>query len=230
MKAEPDWQSESSSEVLFGESILVLEQNAEWAHVRSVFDGYEGFIDVSAFVLTDSVTTHRVFTKATPVFEYPDIKRRVTQRLLFGSELSVKETDVEGKFLQLSGGGFVWEAHCRKKNTRLRSSMTEIAQSNYWHAPYLWGGRSTDGCDCSGLVQMLAMAIGVNLPRDSIDQEKSLTGNIDFNSRTAEDLVFWPGHVGVLQSSETLLHATAHSMRCCMQPLQDDIQRAGPPA
>jgi len=229
VKSEPRRQSESTSEVLFGESVLVLEQNAEWTQIRTVSDGYEGYIESSAFALTDVASTHRVTTKATPLFEYPDIKGPVGLRLLFGSELSVSESDVEGKFLQLTGGGFVWNEHCRKKNIPLQSSMIEIAQSNYWHTPYLWGGRSTDGCDCSGLVQMLAMARGVNLPRDSIDQEKALSKNVEFENRSAEDLVFWPGHVGVLQSPEILLHATAHFMRCCVEPLQDVIQRAGSP-
>ena len=78
-------------------------------------------------------------------------------------------------------------------------------------------------------MQMLAMATGVSLPRDSVDQEKALTENIEFQNRTAEDLVFWAGHVGVLMSPDLLLHSTAHSMRCCVEPLQDVIQRAGSP-
>ena len=214
--------------MLFGESVLVLEQNGNWSRVRSEHDDYEGYVESSAYEHTDAATTHWVSTKATPVFEHPDIKSHVAQRLLFGCELAVSETN-KGKFLQLAGGGFVWSAHCLEKNIRLQASMIEIAQSNYWNTPYVWGGRSTDGCDCSGLVQMLAMARGVSLPRDSIDQEKALTTNIDFEDRAAEDLVFWPGHVGVLQSPEVLWHATAHTMRCCVEPLQDVIKRAGSP-
>ena len=133
--------------------------------------------------------------------------------MLFGSELTVDATNVDGKFVQLAGGGFVWETHCLQKNSVLQSTMVETAHSNYQHTPYLWGGRSSDGCDCSGLVQMLAMATGVSLPRDSVDQEKALTENIEFQNRTAEDLVFWAGHVGVLMSPDLLLHSTAHSMR-----------------
>ena len=230
MKSEPHAQSESTSEVLFGELILVLEQNTDWSRIRTVRDGYEGYIDSSVFNNTKHESTHWVSTRATQVFQQPDIKSTVLQRLLFGSELSVSQTGVDGNFLQLIGGGFVWDAHCLEQDIRLQSSMIEIAQSNYQHTPYLWGGRSSDGCDCSGLVQMLAMTRGINLPRDSIDQENALTHQIDFESRAAEDLVFWPGHVGILQSPETLLHATAHSMRCCVEPLLNVIQRAGAPS
>jgi len=165
-----------------------------------VNDGYEGFIETSAFEITETTATHWVCTKATFVFEKPDIKGTVTRRLLFGSELTVDAANVDGKFVQLAGGGFVWKTHCLQKNSVLQSTMVETAHSNYQHTPYLWGGRSSDGCDCSGLVQMLAMATGVSLPRDSVDQEKALTENIEFQNRTAEDLVFWAGHVGVLMS------------------------------
>lgn len=208
----------------------MLEQHENWSRVQSVHDGYEGYIESSAYDNTDTAATHWVSTKATPVFECPDIKSHITQRLLFGSKLAVSETDIEETFIQLASGGYVWGAHCLEENIRLQSSMIKIAQSNYWHTPYVWGGRSTDGCDCSGLVQMLAMAKGVQLPRDSIDQEKAINNKIDFESRAAEDLVFWPGHVGLLQSPEELWHATAHTMRCCVEPLPDVIQRAGPPS
>jgi len=230
VKLEPCEQSETSSEALFGESVLILEQKSDWFRIRTVRDGYEGYIDSSVLDHNDCESTHWVSTRATQVFQKPDIKSSVAQRVLFGSELSVSQSGAEGNFLQLIGGGFVWSAHCLKQNAWLHSSMIEIAQSNYRHTPYLWGGRSSDGCDCSGLVQMLAMARGINLPRDSIDQENALTRDIEFNSRAAEDLVFWPGHVGILQSPEILLHATAHSMRCCVEPLSDVIQRAGTPS
>ena len=215
--------------MLFGESIVVLDHCAEWSQIRAVNDGYEGFIETSTFEITETTSTHWVCTKATFVFEKPDIKGTVTRRLLFGSELTVDAANVDGKFVQLAGGGFVWQTHCLQKNSVLQSTMIETAHSNYQHTPYLWGGRSSDGCDCSGLVQMLAMATGVSLPRDSVDQEKALTENIEFQNRTAEDLVFWAGHVGVLMSPDLLLHSTAHSMRCCVEPLQDVIQRAGSP-
>jgi len=209
--------------------VRVLEQEPAWCHVETVRDGYKGFVETISCEFTARSTTHWVSTKATLVFESPDIKAPVVQRLLFGSELSLEISD-NPDFLKLHNGGFVWAEHCHDLNTPLASSMVEIAQDNYLHAPYLWGGRSADGCDCSGMVQMVAMGIGVNLPRDTVDQEPSLSLEIEFDHRAAEDLVFWPGHVGILSSPDLLLHSTAHSMRCCVEPLTAVIQRAGSPS
>lgn len=230
VKSEPDSQSESTSEVLYGESVLVQEHDALWARIKTERDGYEGFVQTSAYDQSNVSTTHWVCTRSTLLFEQADIKSRVTQRLLFGSELNINEELADGKFLRLMCGRFIWASHCLRYDHTLNHSMTEISQEHYLNAPYLWGGRSTDGCDCSGLVQMLARATGQYLPRDSADQEAYLPSNVEFDNRCADDLVYWPGHVGILQSADYLLHATAHTLRCCVEPLSDVIQRAGNPS
>lgn len=214
--------------------MLVLANKKEWCHVKTVHDGYEGYIETANCDFTETPSTHWVTTKSTFLFEKPDIKSNLEQRLLFGSELTAVATDIKDSegalsFYQTDSGGFVWAAHCLEKNATIKSSMIDIAREYYLNTPYLWGGRSTDGCDCSGIVQMLAMATGVNLPRDSIDQQSALPSTIEFQNRRAEDLIFWPGHVGILSSTDTLLHATAYSMRCCEEPLKQVIQRAGTP-
>lgn len=227
VSSEPRHDSESSSEVLFGESVQVLESGGEWCKIQSLHDGYEGYITANALDSTPAKSTHWVCNRATLVFEKADIKSVVVNRLMFGSELSV-ECTVED-FLQLRTGGYVWSEHCYRKGESLEFGMVEIGHRQYLNSPYRWGGRSTDGCDCSGLVQMLAMARGISLPRDSIDQQMALNNDVEFKNRKSEDLIFWPGHVGILQSSDTVLHATAHSMQCCFEPLQHVIDRAGSP-
>jgi len=228
VKSSPNKHSEASSELLFGESVTVVGEGAEWSSVKVVRDGYEGFVETNALAVSSKTATHWITSKSTLVFEQPDIKSPVVRRLLFGSELSLEP--VNEKFMQMGDIGFLWAAHVKESNTFLESSMIDIAQNNYLNAPYLWGGRSSDGCDCSGLVQIVAMATGNNLPRDSGDQERALTETIDFDNRAAEDLVFWPGHVGILKTPDLLLHATAHSMQCCIEPLSDVIERAGAPS
>jgi len=103
-----------------------------------------------------------------------------------------------------------------------------LARSHFLGAPYLWGGCTPEGLDCSGLVQALAQARGLSIPRDSGDQEKALTNNIAIGEQKSQDIVYWPGHTGILVDPETLLHATAHSLSCVVEPLVDVIQRAGP--
>ena len=229
VKAEPSNAAESTSEVLFGETILVQQSTDNFSKVKILRDGYEGYIETNSIEASDIPATHWVSNRATLVFERADIKSVIVRRLLFGSELLVVDYHNDGRFLKLHSGGFVEAQHSLKKGVFLSSGLIEVARQHYLNAPYLWGGRSSDGCDCSGLVQMLAMARGIDLPRDSKDQQKSLENNIDFPDRQAEDLVFWPGHVGLLDSPDTLFHATAHSMRCCFEPLQEVIDRAGKP-
>jgi len=229
VKSAPSNDAESSSEVLFGETLLVQESTDNFSKVKILRDGYEGYIETDSFDISDLTATHWVANKATLVFERADIKSVVVRRILFGSELVIVDYSSDGRFLQLHDGGFVEAQHCLKAGVFLSSGMIEIGRQHYLNAPYLWGGRSSDGCDCSGLVQMLAMARGIDLPRDSKDQQISLNNDIGFSDRLAEDLVFWPGHVGLLESPDTLFHATAHSMRCCFEPLQQVIDRAGTP-
>lgn len=213
--------------MLFGESVLIQESKDEWCNIKTLRDGYEGYIQSSVLELTDTQSTHWVCNKATLVFEQADIKSVVVMRLTFGSELVGESFD--GKFLALYSGGFIWAEHCLQAGETIPTNMIEIGRQYYLNAPYRWGGRSSDGCDCSGLVQMIAMATGAELPRDSVDQQAFLKVDIEYNDRQAEDLVFWSGHVGILESPDMLLHATAHSMRCCFEPLEQVIERAGSP-
>lgn len=230
MKLEPNHQCEASSELLFGESITILEQGVQWCKVRSNRDGYEGHIETASIALNASSATHRVCVKATLIFSRPDIKSPVIRRVLFGSELSLGALDTTDDFQEERNGGYVWSAHCLANCASIDSSPVQIAQHMYLHAPYLWAGRSTDGCDCSGMIQMVARACGIELPRDSSDQERYLSSDVDYDQRSAEDVVFWPGHVGLLKAADTLIHATAHSMQCCVEPLEQVIHRAGAPS
>jgi len=223
-------EAKTSSELLFGEPIQVLEQDNNWSKIRSITDGYQGFIENHAYHSTELPVTHWVSTRATFVFEMPDIKSSVVSRVLFGSQVSLKPCDTDELFMAVNDLGFIWSGHCRKINDALSDSLIDIAQEHYLNAPYLWGGRSTDGCDCSGLVQLLAAAKGFKIPRDSGDQERALSNDIDFDNRAGDNLVYWPGHVGILQTPDLLLHSTAHSLRCCVEPLQDVIRRAGEPS
>ncbi len=232
VKASPDRQSESTSELLHGETVQLLQHSTDkqWCRIQNHYDGYEGFVETSALCVSDSQVTHSVIVRATYIFEQADIKSRILMRVVFGSDLIVKQKSTCGRFLQLFNGGYIWADHCRDLPVKMFQSMVAIGKEYYLQAPYRWGGRSTDGCDCSGLVQMLARAITIKLPRDSGDQQAAIRNSIDFKYRQAEDLVFWPGHVGVLESPDKLLHATAHTMCCCVESLQSVIDRAGVPS
>ncbi|MBX2837367.1 MAG: C40 family peptidase [Gammaproteobacteria bacterium] len=229
VKAEPRAQAETVTEGLFGEAVEVLGHSTDWAHVRLLRDGYKGYILERSLAQSDTPTTHLVTNASTWVFEKPDIKSTTLQRLILGSELALVADDGDGSFLQLKGGGYLWRGHVAPVLRVDKRPLSELALSYYHNTPYLWGGRSVDGCDCSGLVQQLCQLKGLQVPRDSGEQEPVVGEPVPSPERTAEDLVFWPGHVGVLKSPDVLVHATAHYLKVCAEPLNAVIDRAGEP-
>ena len=129
-----------------------------------------------------------------------------------------------------TGDAFVWRDHLLAPGARLAGSPVDVARRLHDGAPYLWGGRTSDGADCSGLLQGTALALGLSLPRDSGDQERFLEHVVPFAERRASDVVFWPRHVGLLVDPDTLYHATAHSLATALEPLADVVERAGAPS
>ena len=125
---------------------------------------------------------------------------------------------------------FVWREHCLAPGGSLAGSPLDVARRLYDGAPYLWGGCTPDGADCSGLLQGAAIALGLHLPRDSGEQERFLEHVVPWPERAASDAVFWPGHVGLLVDPDTLFHATAHTLATAVEPLRAVVARAGPPS
>ncbi len=230
VKESPDHNAKASSELLFGERIEILQLLGSWAKIRTIEDGYTGFVENTSYESTLINATHWVSNRATFIFESADIKSPVVNRLLFGSQVSLSMCNIDSNFMCVENIGFIWAGHCQSANAKSSLSLIELAQNNYLDAPYLWGGRSSDGCDCSGLVQMLAKAKGISIPRDSGDQENALPLNVSYENRQSGNLVFWPGHVGILKTENLILHSTAHTLRCCVEPLASVIERAGLPS
>ena len=237
LKAEPRGRAEMVSQVLFGEDAELLEEVAlppgsrerGWLRVRLLRDGYEGYAPREAFATATAPPTHVVRVPQTLLFPEPDIKTSPTQPLYMGAPLcAVAE---EGRFLRLADGGFVIAAHVRPLDTPPQPDAAAIAQM-LLHAPYLWGGRTVAGIDCSGLVQLaLTMTGHVGIPRDSGPQSRQVGEELplDWLSRSGKlrrgDLVFWKGHVAMLLDEHTIIHANAHHMMVATEPLAAAIAR-----
>jgi len=221
------------SEALYGEHVIVLEQHGSWVKVRQAHDGYTGFMDKNDLVSSvkmvqphDFETTHWVEARSTLLFKEPDMKSPVVHRLSFASELSLTKSST-ALFSLTSCGYYAWNAHCLPMNQPHSADPLTLAQTHFLGTPYRWGGRSTAGVDCSGLVQLLARSQGLSIPRDSGDQEQFLKTNVHNDDYAPMDLIYWPGHTGILLSADTLLHATAHTLNCLIEPLSAVIARAG---
>ncbi|MCJ8144604.1 C40 family peptidase [Ancylobacter sp. A5.8] len=223
---EPSPDAPLTTQVLHGETVMVYETTVEgWAWGQIEADGYVGWLPAEALGPASATPTHKVAALRAPVFPGPSIKLPPRELLSFASRVTVVRT--EGKFLVTDDGGFLFARHLVPVEAR-EDDYVEVA-SRFLGAAYLWGGRSSLGLDCSGLVQVALQATGIACPRDSDMQEKALGTALDFAGDITRlrrgDLVFWPGHVAIIEDGGTLLHATAHFMSVVREPLRSALVR-----
>jgi len=143
-----------------------------------------------------------------------------------GSLIEVREEKENGeaRYLVTREGEAVFAAHCAPVDSILADDYVAIAE-RFLETPYLWGGRSGFGIDCSALVQLSMLMTGRKAPRDSDMQAQSLGTEIGRDALRRGDLVFWTGHVGIMQDAETLLHATGFTMSVIRERLETAIAR-----
>jgi cell wall-associated NlpC family hydrolase len=218
------------TEVLFGEIVTVFDVAEGWAWGQLERDRYVGYLPVEALTRDVTPATHRVRSPGTFVYPASDIKSPPLMHLSIGADLAV--TDLEGAFARLTRGGYVVTRHIAEIGRHARDFVAVAEQ--LVGTPYLWGGRTRIGIDCSGLVQTALTAAGFSCPRDTDMQQAEVGTAIpiprDLDGLERGDLVFWKGHVGVMTDSVMLLHANAHHMAVVIEPLPEAarrIERAG---
>jgi len=239
-------ESEMISQALLGERVKVLKVADSWSFIELQTDSYNGFVQNHHLVDNTKTSTHRVINKLTPMFVKPDIKSQVKQLAPVASELTLDDCN-DDQFLRTDQQLYVWKQHTLAIDSTTDGQLISTAQSLFLGAPYLWGGRSPLGLDCSALVQLTALLHGWQLPRDTSDQVAHFKANsqfsdngqsqrqsstalqIDYTQRKTDDLVYWPGHVAIVIDKERVVHATAHSLQCCCEPLSHVEARAGVP-
>ncbi len=205
------------SQLLFGEAFTV--DTTEGAHsFGTVACGYQGWVP-SAALAQAREASHSVCAMGSFVYAKPDMKSEMRLRLPFAAK--VKVLGVEGPFSRLPEG-YMFSAHLH--TTSAPDFLTTAER--FLGVPYLWGGRSSLGIDCSGLAQMALHAAGHSAPRDSGPQAQRVGALLPPDAPLQRgDLVFWQGHVGLMQTPETLLHATAFSMTVMTEPLAETVAR-----
>ena len=200
-----------ATQLLRGEAFTVYDHADGLAWGQSGRDGYVGY--VAAAGLGPALgETARVTALWSHVYAAPALKARITAGLPLGAQVAVD--GAEAGFARLAGGGFVPEQHLAP----VAGDAVDQAL-RFLGTPYLWGGRSARGIDCSGLVQMALAAVGIAAPRDSDMQAAMLGQPLEAEAPAARgDLIFWDGHVGILRDPETLVHANAHHMAVVAEP------------
>lgn len=204
-----------------GDGFTVLEDREGWSFGQSLKDGYCGYVQTQT--LTDAITaTHSVSSRATHLYSHEDFKSPERAAVSFGSKLTL--IDERRKFYETHDGLFVPKKHVRPLGQNFADPVT-IAQLHFG-TPYLWGGNSSFGIDCSGLVQAALLACGIDCPADSDMQMDALGRDIpEGDPLQRGDILFWKGHVGMMVDADTLIHANAHHMAVAYEPIMAAIIR-----
>lgn len=221
VRGKPDPHATAVSQVLHGETFYVLDIRGGWTWGRCAHDGYVGYVAVAALRQGQAPDPMwRVRPGGALVFSAPDIKSPHRATLPPGALLS---GTMEDMFLA-SAPGHVHKRHLAPLGDHAADPVA-VARS-YLGMPYLWGGRGGDGIDCSGLIQMALGLCGIAVLRDS-DQQAETVGEALTPDDCARggDIVFFPGHVGIMSDAETLIHANAHWMAVVEEPLADVLAR-----
>lgn len=228
MRARPELECGTDTELLLGETVHVLDASGGWAWVKADFDDYVGYIPDYAVSPVVRSLTHIVTAPRTFVYSGPDLKFPTVQALSMGNRIAViDERDTRGtRYFLLEGGQAVIANHCAELGTPLSGDYVSVA-TRFLETPYLWGGRSGFGIDCSGLVQLSMMMTGKTAPRDTDMQAQQLGAAISRGELRRGDLVFWKGHVAIMTDERTLLHANGHTMNVSLEGLDEAITRIG---
>ncbi|MEM7693878.1 MAG: C40 family peptidase [Pseudomonadota bacterium] len=211
------------TEFLRGEPVTIFDIAGGIAWAQSADDGYVGYIDAGTFAPSTLPPTHRVPVPSALVFDGPSIRARLMGTLPLSARVAVVETLPGGDtFHRLSDETFVLDQHLAPVAEAADDPVT-LAE-RFTGAPYLWGGKSVAGLDCSALVQLAFGAAGIPCPRDS-DMQEALGTAVPPEAIARGDLVFWKGHVGIMTDEKTLLHANGHHMMTMAEPLETAAHR-----
>lgn len=228
MRAEPRSDLPIDTELLFGETVRVFEETLEgWVWGQLETDGYVGWFP-SDGLGAPQPATHRVRALRTYRYPVPDLKFPPLGLISIGSKVTVKDwaTTRGLDYAILSDGSAVVARHLVALE-HLEQDWVAVAEE-FLGTPYLWGGRTSIGLDCSALVQLSAQAGGHDLPRDSDLQAASageLIDDADLTALQRGNLIFWKGHVGIIQGPNRLLHANGHTMTVTSEPLDAALAR-----
>ncbi|MEM8647390.1 MAG: NlpC/P60 family protein [Pseudomonadota bacterium] len=225
VRQDPALDASLDTQALCGDLVTVFEETGEgWAWGQLERDGYVGYLPSSALSGQAEAPTHVVTVPTTLTYTAANIKQQPVEHLPLGASVSVVEAT--GDFCRLSSGRYVWARHLSERGTVAPDFVSVCEQ--LLGTPYLWGGTSAWGMDCSGLVAIGLRMAGVEGPRDTDmleDRFGAPLGPFDDQTLQRGDLVFWKGHVGIMQDDEMLLHANGYHMQVVSEPLTAAVER-----
>ena len=226
VRRRPQPQAALDTEALMGEQLTVYDEVEGWAWGQLDRDGYVGYLPAADLICDVLEATHWVRAVLALVYSAPSALAAPVQHLSFNSLVTV--IGESGDFAKLASGGFIGKRHISALNL-VDPDYVGMAQ-RFIGLPYLYGGKSALGLDCSALVQNVLQAANYSAPRDSDMQAAEIGSKIDvgpdLQGLIRGDLVFWPGHVGIMTSPTMIVHASATMMEVTLEPVHDVAKRS----
>ncbi|MGQ0742100.1 MAG: C40 family peptidase [Alphaproteobacteria bacterium] len=225
LRGVPSFDAQLHTEILFGELFTVYEEKNGWVWGQAMLDSYVGYARASEFAPPGPAPTHRVSVFKTPLLPAPDTTRGAVDFLPFGAKVAVLSE--EERYTRIADGLYVFSGHLVSLVSRT-ADWVAIAE-RFAGVSYLWGGKTVDGLDCSGLIQLALEAGGIRSPRDADLMEAALGTPLRVDAGLSGlrrgDLVFWHEHVGVMLDDAQLLHANGFHMLVESEPLAAAAKR-----
>jgi cell wall-associated NlpC family hydrolase len=221
----PSFDGRLETEILFGERFTIYEAKNDWVWGQCALDSYVGYARECEFATPGPAPTHRVTAFKTAFLHQPELKSAAIDFLPLNSKVAVMGE--EERYARIGDGLYVFAGHLAQL-THKEADWVKIAE-RFASFPYLWGGKTADGLDCSGIIQLALEAGGIAAPRDADMMETALGKSVlvtpDFANLKRGDLIFWSDHMGVMLDAARLLHANATYMAVTIEPLAEAAAR-----
>jgi len=225
LRRKPSDDAPLDTELLYGEAVTVYDDDKGWSWLQNQIDGYVGYVRSTALGAIPGPPTHRVAALRSFVFPAPDLK--TPPRDLLSLNAAVRVIGEHGAYSQLSDRNWIYTPHLVAED-QYGDDHAAIAL-RFQETPYLWGGRTSIGLDCSALVQLSLARCGINVPRDTDMQAAAIGTAIGYDGDEAVlqrgDLIFWKGHVGIWIDPDRFIHANATDMMVAFGPLAESSAR-----
>ncbi len=227
IKSKPELKSELESQCLFGEVIDILKFEQNWAYIKSEKDNYKGWIKKNT-IGKKIKSSHRINNVLSNIYNEPNIKSSLLTSLYLNSKVCITQ-QINDKWLKVlieNNEGFI-----NKDNICLDNNYSfdwiKVALM-FLNTPYLWGGKTYSGIDCSGLVQIALQSSGLDFPRNTSSQIDFESENIFKHNKIEKGcLVFWDGHVGIMLDENNILHSNAYHLSVQIENVKKTIKRIG---
>jgi cell wall-associated NlpC family hydrolase len=226
----PKADAKQVSQIRYGEFLDVFEEREDgyrWVQNRS--DRYVGYLPPVELSEEIADLSNRVHVLRTFIYSEPDIKSPPIDEVTLGSYVRVRKKVKE--CVELADGGYIFAKHVVPPD-EMKAPDYVFTAGRLLGVPYLWGGRTPKGTDCSGLVQLSLEMAGIDIPRDSDQQRATVGRDLPCHWRDVSwkrgDIVFFVGHVGIMTGPDHIIHASGHDMKVVVEPLLDVVGRRNP--